>query len=207
VPSANIAPQPNFLLSCAGSTYDASSGCMGATLQAFANARTKEGLPPLTLPSNWGALSPAQQIFVVTNLERTVRGLPPASAMATALDQAAGLGASQAGDPRPPSGFPFTAWGSNWAGAVGNPLEAVYFWMYDDGVGSSNVDCSAAHPMGCWGHRLNILMMLSCQECMMGTGWISNGYNGQPSLSELLVETSGNPAFDFTWQQESAFLS
>jgi hypothetical protein len=41
----------------------------------------------------------------------------------------------------------------------------------------------------------------------MGTGWDATGYSGDPSMTEILVETSGNPAIDFTWQQESAFLS
>jgi hypothetical protein len=41
----------------------------------------------------------------------------------------------------------------------------------------------------------------------MGTGWDGVGYRGDPSVTELLVETSGSPAIDFTWHQESAFLS
>jgi hypothetical protein len=204
---ANIAPQPNFLLSCSGAQYDGSQGCVGATLQAIANGRGREGLPPMVLPSNWGQLSPEQQIFVSTNLERTSRGLPPLSAMATALDQAAGRGAGQNVDPLPPGGFPYSQWGSNWAGAVGNPLEAMYFWMYDDGAGSANVDCSPSNQSGCWGHRVNILLRLPCTVCVMGTGWSATGYGGDPSMTELLVETSGSPAVDFTWRQESAFLS
>ncbi len=204
---ANIVPQPNFLQSCSGSQYDDSFVCVAATLQAIANGRSHEGLPPMVLPRNWSQLSPDQQIFVATNLERTVRGLPALSAMATSLDQAARAGAVQNVDPGPPGGFPYSEWASNWAGAVGNPLEAIYFWMYDDGMGSSNIDCTASNQSGCWGHRQNILMRLSCTECLMGAGWIGTGYRGDPSLTELLVETSGSPAIDFTWQQESAYLS
>jgi hypothetical protein len=161
----------------------------------------------MVLPSNWGQLSPQEQIFVSTNLERTARGLPPLAAMASALDQAAGQGAGQDIDPAPPGGFPYSQWGSNWAGALGNPLEAMYFWMYDDGIGSANVDCSPASPSGCWGHRENILLRLPCAQCIMGAGWAAAGYQGDPSMTELLVETSGNLAVDFTWRQESNFLS
>jgi hypothetical protein len=83
----------------------------------------------------------------------------------------------------------------------------MYFWMYDDGTGSANVDCSPASPSGCWGHRENILLRLPCAQCIMGTGWAAAGYQGDPSMTELLVETSGNLAVDFTWRQESNFLS
>jgi hypothetical protein len=203
---ANIAPQPDFLQSCSGSHYDDSFLCVAATLQAIGNGRSHEGLPPMVLPRNWGQLAPDQQIFVVTNLERTARGLAPLTAMATSLDQAADAGATKSIDPGPPGGFPYSEWGSNWAGAVGNPLEAMYFWMYDDGPGSANVDCSSSNQKGCWGHRQNILMKLPCSECLMGTGWDNNGYQGDPSMTELLVETSGSPAVDFTWRQESPFL-
>ncbi len=204
---ANIAPQPDFLSSCSGTQYDDSSPCVGATLQAIANGRSHEGLPPMVLPSNWAQLSPAQQIFVATNLERTARGLLPLAAMATSLDQAAAQGAARNTDPEPPGGFLYTQWGSNWAGAVGNPLEALYFWMYDDGTGSANVDCTTSNQTGCWGHRENILLRLSCEVCLMGTGWDPTGYSGDPSMTELLVETSGDPSVGLTWQQESAYLS
>ncbi|HEY5026164.1 MAG TPA: hypothetical protein VII76_14405 [Acidimicrobiales bacterium] len=203
---ANIVPQPDFLQSCTGSQYDDSLPCVAATLQAIANGRSHEGLPPMVLPTNWSQLSPDQQIFVATNLERTSRGLAPLTAMATSLDQAARAGAAQNIDPGPPRGFPFSEWGSNWAGAVGSPLEAIYFWMYDDGAGSANIDCTPSDPAGCWGHRENMLLRLPCRECLMGTGWDAGGYKGDPSITELLVETSGSPAVDFTWRQESAYL-
>ena len=203
---ANIAPQPDFLQSCSGSKYDDSLSCVAATLQAIANGRSHEGLPPMVLPRNWSQLTPGQQIFVTTNLERTARGMAPLTAMATSLDQAALQGAAKNIDPGPPGGFPYSQWGSNWAGAVGNPLEAMYFWMYDDGPSSANIDCTATNQTGCWGHRENILLRLPCRLCVMGTGWDATGYQGDPSLTELLVESSGSPAVDFTWQQESAYL-
>jgi hypothetical protein len=206
-PPTDIAPSPDFLQSCSGSAYDDSAGCVNATLAAIDNARSQEGLPGMTLPSNWSQLSPAQQLFVATNLERTVRGLAPLEAMATALDQAAEQGAEQNTDPSAPAGFPYTQWGSNWAGAVGNPLEAMYYWMYDDGLGSSNVDCTTGNTSGCWGHRDNVLMRLSCQMCVFGGGFDPTSYQGTPSLTEILVDSSGQPAVDFTWQQEQAYLN
>ena len=205
-PPANIPPSPNFLGSCSGTAYDDSSGCVSATLAAIANARSAEGVPAMTLPSNWAQLTPAEQLYVATNLERTDRGLAPLQAMATALDQAAAQGAAQDTDPSPPSGFPASEWGSNWAGAVGNPLEAIYFWMYDDGIGSSNIDCTSSNQSGCWGHRQNVLLGLSCQMCVMGTAVAPTAYQGDPSWAELLVDSSGQPAVDFTWAQEAPYL-
>ncbi len=203
---ANIAPQPNFLNSCSGSQYDDSFPCVAGTLQAIANGRSHEGLPAMVLPTNWSQLSPQQQIFVATNLERTARGLAPLTAMARSLDGAAQEGAVEDIDVGPPRGFPFSEWGSNWAGAVGNPLEADYFWMYDDGADTANIDCTASNQTGCWGHRENILIRLPCRVCLMGTAWDGGGYKGDPSMTELLVESSGSPAVDLTWQQESAYL-
>jgi len=206
-PPASLPPEPNFLTACSATAEDDSSGCIASALAAIDRGRSAEALPAMTLPSNWGALTPPEQLYVATNLERTVRGLPPLSSMASALDQAATQGAGAGDDPSPPPGFPFERWGANWAGGVGNPLEAVYYWMYDDGPGSNNADCTAGDSGGCWGHRDVILLSLSCSPCVMGTGFDPHGWNGQPSWAELLVGTSGSPAAEFTWQQETPYLS
>jgi hypothetical protein len=206
-PSVSIPPQPNFLSACSAAAYDNSTGCVSTTLAAIAHGRSAEGLPAMSLPTNWGALGPDQQLYVATNLERTVRGLAPLSAMATVLDQAASAGAASGIDPSPPGGFPSLQWGANWAGGVGSPLEAVYYWMYDDGPGSSNADCSPSNTAGCWGHRDKILMSLSCSPCVMGTGYGPTGWQGQPSWAEILVGTAVAPAVDFSWEQEEPYLS
>ena len=168
---ANIAPQPNFLLSCSGAQYDDSPACVDATLQAIANGRSHEGLPPMVLPSNWDQLSPDQQLFVATNLERTARGLPAdvgdGHEPSTKTLHKAPPRTSTRG---PPSGFPYSQWGSNWAGAVGNPLEAIYLWMYDDGEGTANIDCTPSKTTGCWGHRENILLRLPCTSASWAPG-------------------------------------
>jgi len=205
-PAANIAPSPNFLDSCAGTSYDNSVGCQTAALAAIDNARNQEGLPAMVLPTDWAQLSPPQQLFAATNLERTARALPALTGMATALDQTAQSAAAQDTDPSAPAGFPWTSWGGNWAGAVGSPLEAMYFWMYDDGPGSYNIDCTPQNTSGCWGHRNNILLALRCQPCLMGTGFNATAYQGNPSWTEILVDSSGSPALDFTWSQVLADL-
>ncbi len=49
------------------------------------------------------------------------------------------------------------AWASNWASGYPNAVYTYYGWMYDDGLGSPNADCTTASAGGCWGHRLNTL--------------------------------------------------
>jgi hypothetical protein len=200
-PAANIPPAPNFLASCASSRYDGSLPCVDTTLRAIDLARQREGLPAMVLPVDWGWLNPEQQLLVATNLERTVRGLAPLSGLAVALAGPSEAAAADSGDPAPPPGFSYRSWGGNWAGGLGNPLEAMYLWMYDDGVGSPNIDCTRAGEAGCWGHRDNILRSLTCQPCVMGAGYNPHGWENDPAWTQLIVDTWGAPALSFRWSQ------
>jgi hypothetical protein len=96
-PVANVAPSPDFLASClctkpgAGWTRDNpcvtsaltwpkyTNGvlCTGYVLEAINVGRAAEGLAPMVLPTNWYRLNQGEQLFVVADLERTARGLPP----------------------------------------------------------------------------------------------------------------------------------
>lgn len=134
----------------------AGAACTGGVLAAIDVARAAEGVQPMTLPANFAWLNGAQQLLVVTNLERVDRGLVPALGLARSLDGRALIGARNDTDPvlQPIYGN----WaGSNWAGGYGSVLEADFEWMYDDGPGSPNLDCPAAGQPGCWGHRHNII--------------------------------------------------
>ena len=204
-PLFDIAPMPDFLLDCTPTGYDDSASCVWSVVRAINNARSAVGIPALALPTNWSALSPQEQLYVATNLERTARGLSPLSAMSSALDAAAAIGADAGTDPAPPPGFAWTRWGGNWAGNVANPLEAVYFWMYDDGPGSGNVQCSATDASGCWGHWQNVLLPLACSPCIMGVAWTTTA-QGNTSTTELIVDAQGSPAADFTWAEEEPYL-
>jgi hypothetical protein len=204
-PISNTPPSPDFLDSCGLAVYNDSFDCVSQILAAIDHARAGEGLPPMVLPTNWASLTPGQQLFVATDLERTARGLAPLGAVATALEMAADLGVTAGADPTAPFGFPRTEVFSNWAGPVGNPLEAVYYWMYDDGLGSSNIDCSLTHLSGCWGHRHNLLALLPCNLCVMG-GAFGTTAVGTTGVAELIVETAGPILVNFTWEGEKPFL-
>ena len=206
-PPSNIYPNPPFFENCSSTSFDNSALCVNQTVEAIDNARSQEGVGAMTLPSNWYALTATEQLYVATNLERTARGLPPLSAMATRLDQAAQQGANQGQDAMMPSDFPAGAWTSNWAGGSGNPLENIYFWMYYDGPGSNNVNCQSAGQSGCWIHRHNILVGLRCQPCVMGTGYSATGWNGGTSWTEMLADdTAGSPPADYSWSQDTPYL-
>jgi len=204
-PASNISPSPNFSTACGPAGYNDSFGCILNVVAAIDNARDSEELPSMVLPTNWSSLNPEQQLFVATNLERTARGLAPLIAVATALGPAAALGVTASVDPTAPPGFPHTEVLSNWAGNVGNPLEAVYYWMYDDGLGSPNIDCSLSSLSGCWGHRHNLLAPLACNQCVMG-GAFGTTVQGATGVTELIVETAGPIDVDFTWAMEQVYL-
>jgi hypothetical protein len=175
-------------------------------MNAINDAHAAEGLAPMILPTNWTTLTPTQQLFVASNLERTVRGLQPLSAMDTVLDGAATQAAIAGTDPAVPTGFSASESGGNWAEGAANPLEVLYYWMYDDGLGSPNIDCSASDPDGCWGHRNNILLSLACMPCVAGAGWVIEP-DDVTSATELIVEARASAATDFTWAEEQPDLS
>jgi len=66
-------------------------------LAIYNGYRQDEALGPLELPSNWSSLTVPEQLFVLTELERTARCLPTETGLAADWDQNAQQGAD-AGD-------------------------------------------------------------------------------------------------------------
>jgi len=177
-PSASMAPPAAFISACFGAVTT-TSGCNAAALAAVNSARAAEGYGPLGLPSGYATMTMAEQILVVANAERTSRGLPSFTEVTT-LDRMALAGAKASTDPTGPSN---STWGSNVAWGYPNALAVDFAWMYDDGVGSPNIDCPSAGAVGCWGHRENILVSWPGQAGVAALstpkGWV---------LTELFVE-------------------
>lgn len=149
-PPANVPRTPAMALACTSGPQD----CQEAVVQAIDQARAAEGVGPLELPPYYDSLTTTQQLFVLANLERTDRGLPGFTGLSSKLDALAQTAAASDSDPNGPAG---TTWGSNWAGGEASALLADYDWMYDDGPGSPNMDCTSALANGCWDHRRNVL--------------------------------------------------
>jgi hypothetical protein len=158
-PKHNTQPSQAFVNACAGmSTSKASNRkCDKAALKDFDAVRKKEGLGPMTLPHDFAALSVPSQLLAISNIERVDRGERPVLGRSKSLDKLALYGAKHDADPDFPDPFPGTSGGANWAGAGNSALLDDFYWMYDDGLGSFNEDCTPTFKEGCWGHRHDIL--------------------------------------------------
>ena len=143
-PKTNIAP-PHLFSQAKPSSF----------WHALLSANHREGKPRFTLPRNFSHLSGSEQLFVLTNLERVVHGLWPLYGISPKLNRFALKGVYRGADPQLQASSSL-AWGSNWYSGVG-AIQATFSWMYDDGYGSQNIDCSRPGATGCWGHRANIL--------------------------------------------------
>jgi hypothetical protein len=191
-----------------------SAPCIASTLQATDGARAVEGLGPMTLPSNYSSLTPAEQLFVLADTERVDRGLPPAVGLVAEFDDDAQAAAQAVTDPTPtivPPGVGILRWASNWSENDG-ALGSNYNWMYDDGPGSGNLSCGGGSSSGCWGHRDNILGFSAAQlaasggTLVMGAGEASPA-SAKPWMSdtELFAVITHSPAYYiYTWGQAVA---
>ena len=182
---SDVAASPDYLES--KSEQDA--------IAAINNARAGEHLPALRLPDNFYQLDPAQQQFVLINLERTDRGLKPLRLDAN-LSQIARNYSKQLRDlhffshTSPIAGTFSERIDSNAALAghyalaaenlAGNPVPGVgtiYEYMYDDSVEAC-------------GHRANIL---DPHVSLVGIGWVPGSAYGSISAQEFIGPASWNP--------------
>jgi hypothetical protein len=155
--------KPSGLYNCDPMSATITSACLTGALSDFNAARRKEGLKAMVLPSNFASMSVPNQLFTLTNIERRDRGIGTFLLLSPNLTSYVLYAANHALDPL------FPSWtregGSNWASPK-NTLWADFVWMYDDGLGSGNMDCTTGNTSGCWGHRQNILSNYSAPRIM-----------------------------------------
>lgn len=207
-PPSTEPASPDYTRVCAPKGLDSSPACIEGILQAFNHARAAEGVKPMVLPAGFGNLSVPQQIFVAINLERVDRGLPPFVGLTAALNRDAQRGADSANDP-PDPGKSYTVADTEWAGGSSNGLDAVYGWMYDDGIGSGNLDCPKQGGSGCWGHRHGLLDNFGTVGTMvMGAALNPTGDTGPDkggtSMAATLAATAQSVppgSFVYLWAQ------
>lgn len=224
-PSRSLAPKPFFVLSKLCQHGRNGSGCNGMVLKAISRARKlleNTGGMSFSL-SAYEKLTPLEQLFVTVNLERTERGLPPAVVLTKSLDKVAQHGANSDTDPplaqvpNPlPGGSRWVGLGGNWAGGWDNALGADYAWMYDDGRGGDNGDCTKTHRSGCWAHRDNILGTFNNRalcggqrnELAMGAGHVTRGKEFGDSETEVFAGICGQTPTDvvMTWAKAKRLL-
>ncbi|MCW3045478.1 MAG: hypothetical protein JWL57_3636 [Actinobacteria bacterium] len=205
-PPQTVPANPDFTEACAPSGLDSSAACIQSALEAVDNARAAEGVKAMVLPTGFASLTVPKQLFVAVNLERVDRGLPPFAGLTAALNANAQRGADIANDP-PDPGKDYDVVDTEWAGGSSNGLDAVYGWMYDDGVGSGNLDCPKGGGPGCWGHRHGILDDFgTVGTLVMGAALNPTSDTGDdkggPSMAASLAITSKPvPGYTYTWAQ------
>jgi hypothetical protein len=200
-------PSSNFSvgsLPSACETNPTGAVCIGASVSYLDQARARLGQPAYALPSDFVSLSPPQQVLVLTNLDRTLYNLPPITGVTDALDQDAAAAVPSDSDPQP-STSEWYGYTSNAAWGDENIVLAYEGWMYDDGPGSGNVDCTSSDPSGCWGHRHDILWQFGPGALAMGAA-AGTDSGGNPSYTMLLMQGSPTytPAYTYTWSQALA---
>jgi hypothetical protein len=181
-------------------------------LDAVNAGRAQDGVARIT-DRGFGSLTSGEELFVLVNLERVARSLPPFEEMTSSLDGLAQIGANALQDPPlpvPPAGTS-SATGTLWAG-TSDPLLADFGWMYQDGCGPVvpqsfvNSDC-ASSPPNPWGHRNLILADFSVANagCSLSMGvavaagsiaMVTEGYCGAAPPSDPV----------FTWEEAEVII-
>ena len=197
--------------------------CVAYVLRALDAARAAEHLGAMVLPTNWFSLSNPEQLFVLADLERTARGLPPYLGLNSHLTAEAQLAASDDTDPSLATGFAVgptqerrrRAWAATWASGF-TTLGADFLWMYADGwggcprarptprarrraprgAGRTATSCSACDP------RFNAGVGLDCTDCEMGAGFSVRRRHRRPTSTSSSCPAHGAPAMTFTWARD-----
>jgi hypothetical protein len=218
-PKHSLALDEHLRPDCSG-VHDDSPICLDESVAMLNAGRHDEQLGPLVLPGNWNRLTVPEQLFVITELERTARGLQPDTGLAADWNAAARAGADAGEDPTT-AGSGAHGLESVWAGGNANPITATVGWIYDDALfpdgSSSNLDCSASSPAGCWGHRdvlLHDTAATACRSrCAVGAGYSPDGFtadagSAHESYAEVFgVDGGNNPdPLMFRWTSELRYL-
>ncbi|MCW3035070.1 MAG: hypothetical protein JWM17_382, partial [Actinobacteria bacterium] len=197
-PPASVPAKPDYTQSCSPSGADASVECAQVVLQSIDNARAKEHVGPMVLPSNFGKLSVPQQLFVALNRERVDRRLPPITGLSDGLSALAERGASTGKLP-PDPGSGYSNADTEWIGAVVNALDAVYQWMYERG--------------SAWADRHAVLDDFgSAGTVVMGASFSPTGDTdptdkGGTSLAAVVAVAATPGTLAYAWTQAQADLA
>ncbi|HEY1522403.1 MAG TPA: hypothetical protein VGF70_05260 [Solirubrobacteraceae bacterium] len=203
---AGIIPRSNFRVRvpAACHAHPGSRACIDGLVYWLDRARASLHQGPYRLPSNFASLPPDRQVFILVNLDRIQYGRAPVKGLTKALDRSAHDGVRHDHDPLGVRGW---GGGANWAGGPVNMVLAYELWMYDDGQGTGNIDCTPANHSGCWGHRRVVLQRLkSPYPTAMGAsaGRDTSGFPSYAILVGVGISRSFHPSFYYTWKQAVA---
>jgi len=206
---------------CVPAGGDRWTACNRILLAAINSAQVTEHLRGFTLPSDFLALSPAQQLFVWVNLERISRGVPPLvglspylSALATAaVKKGTYVHFQKSYGPVTVAVAPHTrdyAWSAFVDGGSGMSMAGgpVFTWMYQDGWGGAgrsfggtpNGACTSPKAAGCWRDRDGLLGLATgqtCSDCIAGAATAPVFID---TWSLVVIRSSHFPTpLNFTW--------
>jgi hypothetical protein len=182
-----------------------SATCVNAAVYYLDRARARLGHGPYKLPADFASLGPGRQAFILTNLDRLLYGLKPIPGLTAQLDQDAAAGVRSEDDPHSRDRA-FGYYTSNWAGGYANMPLAYEGWMYDDGYGSGNEDCTSPAASGCWGHRHDVLWKFGGSDPLAMGAAAGMGRTGLAGYAMLLGEgdRSYHPTYTYTWREARA---
>lgn len=209
-PRQDIEPSPNYMHACV--EYGAMSHrCIARSIAAIESARAREHMrqQQLILPTNYRSLSPAEQVFVVIDLERVDRGLRPLAGMVANLNRDAMTAAALGIDPAPGRSQlrrdRVRVYRTLYARDFG-ALAADYEWMYNDGYApegnqTTNVYCPYPEAAGCWAHRAAILYRFHGLPRLFGGMGAASEADGALAVTALIAGGLGrHPPFTYTWR-------
>jgi hypothetical protein len=208
-PSANF-PPGTLPTACAAAPTG--TACINAGIYFLDEARASLGQLAYKLPADFPSLTPAQQTFILTNLDRVLYGLPPITGLTAALNGDAGVAVAGNDDPAPSDTNELNGWTGNWAGGYLNVVLAYEGWMFDDGLGSPNVTCTPQNADPCWGHRHDVLWEFAGGDVLAMGAASGSGLSGLASYAMVLVggypadggDPGYQPSYTYTWAQAVA---
>ncbi len=160
-----------------GGTTTSTGDALPYSFAGLNAALEREGYKPIQLPANYNSFDVASRFVILLNLVRTDMGLAPLHRN-TSLDAIARSGAAALADPNGPG-----EQDGVWAGAS-TATGALYAFLFADGYGQGNIDCTAPTSSGCWAHRRALLANYGSDgQIGAAFAWVS----GRPSLAASLA--------------------
>lgn len=160
IPAHNVTPP---VITSASPCWNSptSAACQTFLIAALNRGRTALGEPPYALPRTFTQLAPRDQLMVLSDLDRRLYGLQAIWGYNTSLVSSAAAGVRNGMDPAPVhlAKTHLLGYTANFFGYT-HPMSALYAyfeWMYDDGPGGPNGECSSKNTTACWQHRKDTL--------------------------------------------------
>lgn len=185
---------PSFGSDCASAL---SSQCENDYVYSLDAARHRMGLGSYRLPADFTRLPPTHQLFILMNLDRIAYGVKPVTGLIAALDTTTAKYMYLDEDPQPPPWFRTIGSAEVWASDYPNAPAAYFGWLYDDGPGSTNLDCPQPTSPGCWGHRKALFFQPTYSAVGASVGTDERG--GQAYAMDVAGLMRPSRRYVYTW--------